>query len=97
MFMINAKKEILQEIGNKEVEMIRVVFGREYGDQPQKIIEGGIEAIDQLDFNYDPGFGSQELHGFIWYKDGTWSERGEYDGSEWWEHKERPPLDIRLV
>lgn len=39
MFMINAKKEILEEIGDKEVELIRVVFGRGYGKQPQKIIQ----------------------------------------------------------
>lgn len=92
--MINAKKEILTEIGNKEVELIRIVFGKSY--QPQKTIEGGAEIISLLDFDYCCGYGSQELFGYIWYKDGTWSERGEYDGSEWWEHKERPELDISI-
>lgn len=94
--MINAKKEILNEIGSREIDLIRIVFGCPYGRQPQKTIEGGIEVIDKLDFEYDNGFGGQELFGYIWYKDGTWSERGEYDGSEWWEHKERPVLDISI-
>lgn len=40
-----------------------------------------------LDFEYDSGYGGQELFGVIWYVDGTWSERGEYDGTEWWEHQ----------
>lgn len=94
--MINAKKEILNEIGNREVELVRIVFGCSYGSQPQQIIEGGIEVIERLDFEYDNGYGYQELFGFIWYKDGTWSERGEYDGSEYWEHKERPALDVNI-
>ena len=94
--MTNAKKEILNEIGNKDVELIRIVFGCSYGDHPQKNIEGGIEVIECLDFEYDSGYGGQELFGYIWYKDGTWSERGEYDGSEWWEHKERPALDVSI-
>lgn len=26
-------------------------------------------------------------------KDGSWFERHEYDGSEWWEYKEKPAVD----
>jgi hypothetical protein len=94
--MSNAKKEILEEIGSKEVELIRIVFGRSYGSEPQKIIEGGVEVVDGLDFEYDDGYGSQFLFGYIWYTDGTWSEREEYDGSEWWAHKERPAKDVKI-
>lgn len=56
------------------------------------------DFISRLDFEYDPGYGGQELYGIIWYKDGTWSERGEYDGSEWWEHKICPefPEELRV-
>ena len=50
-----------------------------------------------MDFNYDDGYGGQELFGTIWYEDGTFSQRGEYDGSEWWEHVSLPeiPEDLR--
>lgn len=41
---------------------------------------------------YDAGYGSQELSGTIWYTDGTWSERVEYDGSEWWAYRCRPEI-----
>jgi hypothetical protein len=39
---------------------------------------------------YDSGYGLQELDGVIVIKDGTWFQRGEYDGSEWWEYMVTP-------
>ena len=53
--------------------------------------------IESLDFEYDNGYGGQELFGTIWYTDGTWSDRGEYDGSEWWEHHECPTIPDSLI
>ncbi len=50
---------------------------------------------DFMNFEYDNGYGAQELYGTIWLKDGTWCTRGEYDGSEWWEHHERPDIITR--
>lgn len=92
---MNAKEEILEHIGNKEVERIKIAY-RAYWNKPHVLIEGGADVIDQLDFEYYDGYGRQELYGYIWYKDGTWSEREEYDGSEWWEHKERPAFDVKV-
>ena len=48
-------------------------------------------------FEYDNGFGGQELFGTIWYTDGTWADRGEYDGSEWWQNNVCPivPEELR--
>ena len=48
--------------------------------------------LDSLDFEYENGFGIQQLFGFVWFKDGTWMERWEYDGSEGWELKICPPI-----
>jgi len=50
------------------------------------------QDLQVLDFRYDGGYGGQELFGTVWLKDGTWMERGEYDGSEWWEHRTRPEI-----
>ena len=84
---MNAKEELLKHIGDREVKYVRVYRGN------NKVIEGTLdEVLPSLDFLYDNGYGSQKLEGTIWYSDGTWSERGEYDGSEWWEHRECPPL-----
>jgi hypothetical protein len=89
--MLNARKELLEHVGDREVEYVKVRFMGE-------AIDGELDdVLDKLDFDYDEDYGGQELFGYIWYKDGTWSERGEYDGSEWWRHIERPPLDVEIT
>ena len=50
------------------------------------------DFLELLDFDYDSGFGSQDLFGTIWIEDGSWLSRGEYDGSEWWEHNKLPAI-----
>jgi hypothetical protein len=55
------------------------------------------EFLTKLDFGYDSGYGGQELLGTIWLmKENTWLERGEYDGSEWWEYNECPQIPDEL-
>lgn len=41
---------------------------------------------------YDEGYGAQEVPFdlIIMLKDGTWFERAEYDGSEWWVYMRKP-------
>ena len=41
---------------------------------------------------YDAGYGRVEVAVdlVIVFKDGTWLEREEYDGSEWWSYKRTP-------
>lgn len=46
-----------------------------------------IDFFHNLDVDYSDGFGGQELFGKVFFTDGSWLERGEYDGSEWWEYK----------
>ena len=48
--------------------------------------------LNEINFEYDEGFGRQEIAGVIIYDDKSWSERGEYDGSEWWEYKRLPEI-----
>lgn len=48
--------------------------------------------LEGLRFNYDDGFGSQHLFGIVWFKDGSWLERYEYDGSEGWVFKRTPDV-----
>tara|TARA_B110000259_G_C13921813_1_gene365129 strand:- start:315 stop:680 length:366 start_codon:yes stop_codon:yes gene_type:complete len=53
--------------------------------------------LDKLDKVYDSGFGSQELFGIVWFTDGTWLTRDEYDGSECWNHNVCPEFDEDLL
>ena len=55
------------------------------------------EFLKSIDFEYYNGYGGQELFGTIWYEDGTWSSREEYDGSEWWRHFEVPEILEELL
>lgn len=48
--------------------------------------------LDGLRFNYNNGFGSQHLFGVVWFKDGSWLERYEYDGAEKWVLKRTPDI-----
>ena len=94
---MNVKEELEEHIGDKDVELVRIAFGHSYYGQPPKVIEGlPGDVLPQLDFEYDDGYGHQQLFGYVWYKDGTWSQRGEYDGSEWWEYMARPTLDVNI-
>ena len=54
------------------------------------------EFLKYLDFQYDRGHGLQEIFGTVWFEDGTWATRGEYDGSEWWEVHEVPEIPENL-
>lgn len=51
-----------------------------------------IETFKRLaDVEYSPGFGSSEVAtDLLVVGDNWWLERGEYDGSEWWEYKTAP-------
>lgn len=90
---MNAKKELIKHIENREVEYVRV-WQEDY-DEKENFIEGTLaDVLPKLDFEYDNGYGGQELFGTIWYSDGTWSDRGEYNGSEWWAYRRCPPLPV---
>lgn len=51
--------------------------------------------LADIKISYDEGYGSQEVDGTIWFDDGSFSDRGEYDGSEWWEYQKAPDLPKR--
>lgn len=53
--------------------------------------EKEMEFLNTLkSIDYDEGYGSQELFGIIVFKDGSWMDRYEYDGSEHWVHNKCP-------
>jgi len=93
---MNAMKELLEHTNGKQVEFVSIVFNGAW-DKPDIFIKGTLEEVlPRLDFEYDAGFGSQELGGFIWYADRTWSDRYEYDGSEHWVYQSCPSRDADL-
>ena len=99
--MSNAKTELLEAL--KETSSIKcALISKGYYDwdeDKKKIVlklsysENDYEQfLKELDFEYDSGYGGQELYGTVWLEDNTWLSRGEYDGSEWWEHNVLPTI-----
>jgi hypothetical protein len=111
--MANAKKEFLVHTKNKELLCVSIfslcasIFYEDLWDHQTSSIKYVLPIehtqeeydafIKSLDFDYDSGYGGQELYGTIWYTNGTWSDRGEYDGSEWWQHHQCPDIPESLI
>lgn len=103
---MNAKSEFIKHIEDRGIKCATITYGMGYSwEAPTKSIalkcnytpEEFEIFLKELDFNYNSGYGGQELFGVIWYIDGTWSERGEYDGSEWWNHNSCPNIPNELI
>lgn len=103
--MINARKELEEILQVKvAVKCALIINARSLDDEQKNIVlkinynDFEYESfLNDLDFNYDDGWGSQELYGNVWLSDGTWLSRGEYDGSEWWEHNVMPPISVECL
>jgi hypothetical protein len=88
---MTAAQELLKHIESRTVMDVQIFH--EFDWCAISNIEGTLEQVlPRLNFFYNNGYGHQELRGTIWYTDGSWSDRGEYDGSEWWQHHVCPPL-----
>lgn len=83
----------------KSIAFAKIQYGNDVYEEQPVIAElrSNRNERDELKFleilasiNYDNGYGCQELFGTIAFKDNTWLERAEYDGSEWWEHCKLP-------
>jgi len=96
--MKNAKEEFLEESANKAVICALIEHEESYDNRKSYILSVGFNNdemdlfINSLDFDYDSGFGGRRLYGTIWYKDGTWSDRREYDGLERWVYQKVPGI-----
>lgn len=98
--MSNAKQELLEILQNKAPLKCAIISkGQSWDDDRKDIVlklnftEQDYEKfLNEIDFDYDSGYGVQELFGTVWLNDNTWLSRGEYDGSEWWEHNVLPSI-----
>jgi hypothetical protein len=107
----NAKQEFLHNIDIENIKCVEITYNPsglwEMYDEESPLSKSIflkqnysnqdlMNFLENLDFNYDSGFGGQELYGTIWLKDGTWYTRGEYDGSEWWQYHCCPTIPQQL-
>ena len=92
-------------MNNKNLLEDTLVCLKEGGKTPQDVLWVGYDHgrkktnwatfekwASQID--YYPGFGSEEIHHLLVVVGADfWLERGEYDGSEWWEFKQLPKVN----
>jgi hypothetical protein len=97
--MTNAKQELQEELeGKAKVKCASITYGCNEYKGSKKVLKLNYtndeysEFLNSLDFEYDRGYGSQEIYGIVWLEDGTWLSRGEYDGSEWWDYNVLPNI-----
>jgi hypothetical protein len=101
--MTNAKVEFVLETVGRRVKCAIIESSEYHTPTFKHKLRVGYHSdeydqfLDRINFDYDSGYGGQEVYGVIWYTDGTWSERYEYDGSEHWVHKECPEIDKELL
>lgn len=111
--MINALRELDKDLDHKQIKcaMINYYPSRVWetmGETPPKSRELKLKVgytsqeyldfMNALDFEYDNGYGGQELYGMIWVEgEDTWLTRGEYDGSEWWNVNKIPVVPQELI
>lgn len=97
----NAKEEFLGHIQNYKVIAANISFdyydNDEYSQKEYKLKPGYSKSdyenfLKFLDRDYNCGYGGQELFGIIYCEDGVWIDRGEYDGSEWYNVHKYPDL-----
>ncbi len=91
-FIIEETKELLE--GKTVKEFFLEFYDTEnYKDLDPIKGEGPEIPWEEFPFNeYDDSFGLAAVSGWISFTDGTWLEREEYDGSEWWEERIFPSL-----
>lgn len=95
---MNALKELLRIVNATEIKCAEISCN----DKSIELKAGHTFSeltvfLESLDFEYDDGYGGQELYGLVWLDDGTWLSRGEYDGSEWWERHVLPEIPEHLL
>ena len=100
--MVNAYEELINKLSkyNKDKESIKcayiecgktIILKIDFSDEEYETF------LKELDFEYDAGFGRQELFGNVWFKDNSWFERHEYDGSEKWKFKSCPKIPDKCL
>ncbi len=99
---MNALDEFKKHVEGKEILCARINWEENWHEQPEVPLPRNATQEQLLTFHsalnqeYDDGYGTQHLFGTIWFKDGSFSKRCEYDGSEWWEHFKTPEIPENL-
>ena len=83
---MTAKESLLKHIKDNKVDYVQIRWV-DYDNDAEETIQGELEEVlPLLDFEVE----HYEIFGTIWYTDGSWSVRNEYNDVYYWEHLNRP-------
>jgi len=83
---MNLLKETVKILEENKKTLNDIVW---FGNKSMSAVD--IDLSKFLNVEYDAGYGGNEIcSGLILVGKNFWLERGEYDGSEWWEFKKMP-------
>lgn len=96
--MTNAKNEFISTFKDLKVINVTIWVGNYKKERFFDLLKGYsdkayIEFLDKLDFEYDSGYGGQNLFGIVACDGGVYFDRWEYDGSEGWDEHKYPDID----
>ena len=85
----NLLEETLRELEHIKKQESDVAWVGSY-DGEHAISWEAFKAVANIEYN--AGYGGQEIACdlVVVFSDGSWLERSEYDGSEWWDHRRTP-------
>ena len=93
---MTAKEELLRHIKDNKVEYVEIYrtnYDETRSSNVGSIIQGTLdEVLPLLDFEYEE---VHEVCGTIWYVDGSWSERDDYNDMPYWLRHVRPTMPSR--
>lgn len=98
---VKAAYELQEHVqGKPPIKAAYIAYGAEWGDIGVTEItlrvgyseEDYVSFLNALNFEIFDGYGNQCGKCIIWYVDGTWSDRGEYDGVDWWKYNKCPSV-----
>ena len=95
---MNARNELVRVTKHKARLKCAVITTEVFGDEITIFLPVAYndsqyaDFLDNLNFQYNSGFGVQELYGVLWHEDGTWQSRVMDKGLEWWEYHRVPDI-----
>lgn len=96
--------EVLKSYGKSSVDVLWVSIREpryltEIRPTPEPVPCGSWADFERFaNFEYDNGYGGAEINApLIIVGEDWWLERGEYDGSEWWEFKTMPRKPVEIT
>ena len=98
MNIINAKSEFLKETKERDILCAKLEANDFIYTLPIGYTSIEFENfLSAINFEYHNGYGSYSTQGFIWYTNGTWSERIDYDGKGEWNYQTCPDIPDECI